>query len=146
MVATPRHTVTMPGLKPYNKKHWLGKNLANLANYSISTSFFTNFYNFHNILYANELQFAKGFSAKLPTVLICQTFLLPKFFTVQYLWSRSKEILTNVLPHVVMASGTKTVLKEILLEIHAVALLLSPIMLNGLVSVAMQCSYYAHQH
>ena len=69
-----------------------------------------------------------------------------KIFTVQYLWSRSKEILTNVLSHVVMASGTKTVLKENLLEIHAVALLLSPIMLNGLVSIAMQCSYYAHQH
>ena len=39
---------------------------------------FANFYNFHNIPYANGLQFAKVSSA----ILIRQTFLLPKFFTV----------------------------------------------------------------
>ena len=41
---------------------------------------FTNFHYFHNIPYANGLQFAKVFSAKLPTVLIRQTFLLPFFY------------------------------------------------------------------
>ena len=42
--------------------------------YSILPSFFANFHNFHNIPYANELQFAKIFSAKLLTVLIHQNF------------------------------------------------------------------------
>ena len=49
---------------PYSKKHWQGKTLVNLANYSILPSVFANFYNFHNILYVNGLQFAKVF----PTV------------------------------------------------------------------------------
>ena len=35
-----------------------------LANYSISPSFFANFYNFHNIPYANGLQFPKVFTSK----------------------------------------------------------------------------------
>ena len=35
------------------------------------TAFPQVFYNFHNIPYANGLQFAEVFSAKLPTVLIC---------------------------------------------------------------------------
>ena len=62
-----------------------GKNtLANLVNYSISPSSFANFHNFHNIPYANGLQLVKVFSAKLPTVLIRQSFLPPKFFTVRY--------------------------------------------------------------
>ena len=52
------------------------KTLENLANYSISPSFFTNVYNFHSISNANGLQFAKVFPAKLPTVLIHQSFLL----------------------------------------------------------------------
>ena len=51
-----------------------GEKLANLANYSISPSFFANFHNFHNIPYASGLQFAKVFFAKLPTVLIRQSF------------------------------------------------------------------------
>ena len=42
------------------------------------TKFFGNFHYFHNIFYVNRLQFAKDFSAKFPTVLIRQTFLLPK--------------------------------------------------------------------
>ena len=50
-------------LVPYSKNIGGEKSL---ANYSISPSFFANFYNFHNIHYANGLQFAK-----LPTVLIC---------------------------------------------------------------------------
>ena len=50
-------------------------------NYSILPWFFL-FCNFHNIPYAIGLQFAKIFSAKLPTILICQTFLPPKFSTV----------------------------------------------------------------
>ena len=37
-----------------------------------------------HISYANGLQFAKVFPAKLPTVLICQSFLLSKFFIIQY--------------------------------------------------------------
>ena len=53
--------------------------LANLVNYSISPSFFTNFHIFHNISYANGLQFAKVFSTKLSTILIRQRFLPPKF-------------------------------------------------------------------
>ena len=67
------------------KNIWLWKNFGEFGDYSISPSFVTNFYNFHNIPYANGLQFAKGFSAKLPTctVLICQPFLPSKLFTVQ---------------------------------------------------------------
>ena len=41
---------------------------------------FANFHNFHNIPYANGLQFTKDFSVKLPTVFIRQTFLPPKVF------------------------------------------------------------------
>ena len=37
------------------------KTLANLANYSNSLSYFTNFHYLHNISYVNELQFAKVF-------------------------------------------------------------------------------------
>ena len=58
------------------------KTLANLLNYrqqfySNSPSFlliFTTY--FHNIPYANGLQFVNVFSTKLPTVLICQSLLL----------------------------------------------------------------------
>ena len=46
---------------------------------------FANFHYFYNIPYANGLQFAKSFSAKLPTVLTFQIFLPPKFFTIRYL-------------------------------------------------------------
>ena len=63
----------------YSKNIGGEKTLENLANYSILPSFIANFYDFHNIPYANGLQFAKGISAKLPTVLVCQTFLPPKF-------------------------------------------------------------------
>ena len=58
--------------------------LVNLVNYSNSQSFFANLHYFYNIPYANELKFAKVFSAKLPVVLIRPTFLLPKFFTIWY--------------------------------------------------------------
>ena len=53
-----------------------------LANYSISLQVFTNFHNFHNIPYANGLQFDKVFSAKLPTVLIHQSFLLYSIYII----------------------------------------------------------------
>ena len=45
------------------------RTLALLANYSISSSFFSNFHNFHNFPYANGLQFSKIFTAKVFTVL-----------------------------------------------------------------------------
>ena len=45
---------------------------------------FANFHYFHNIPYANVLQFAKVFSTKLPTVLIGQMFLQPKFLLYGY--------------------------------------------------------------
>ena len=51
-----------------------------LTNYSNSPSFITNFYYFHNIPYANGLQFTKVFSAKLPTILMCQTFYCQTFY------------------------------------------------------------------
>ena len=45
-------------------------------------NFFANFYDFHNIPYANELQFATVFATKLFTVLIHQTSLPPNFFII----------------------------------------------------------------
>ena len=66
---------------PYSKKHWPGKHFGKLQHFA---KFFCHFHNFHNIPYANELQFTKIVSIKLPIVLICQTFLLLKFFTVRY--------------------------------------------------------------
>ena len=44
------------------------------------TKFFAKFHNFQNIPYANGLQFAKVFSAKLPIILglLCQTFYCQK--------------------------------------------------------------------
>ena len=55
-----------------------------MANYSNLLRFSANFQYFHKIPSANELQFAKVFSAKLSTVLIRQPFLPPKFFTIRY--------------------------------------------------------------
>ena len=46
------------------------------------SEYFSNYHYFHNIAYANGLEFAKVFFTKLPTVFICQTFLLPKYFTI----------------------------------------------------------------
>ena len=63
------------GLLLYTVKNIGGKKT--LVNYNITPSFFSNL---HNIPIANELRFAKVFSAKLPTVLIRQT----KFFTVRH--------------------------------------------------------------
>ena len=60
-----------------------------VADYSNSPSFFANFYYFHNIPYANGLQFTKVFSAKLPTVLIHQTSLL---YSVQTYWTPTQLI------------------------------------------------------
>ena len=55
-----------------------------MANYSVLPSFlpnfFANFHYFHNIPYANGLQFANVFSTKLPTILIHQIFLPPIFY------------------------------------------------------------------
>ena len=48
-------------------------------------NFITNFDYYHNIPYANRLQFIKVFSSTLPIVLIRQTFIPPKFSTIQYL-------------------------------------------------------------
>ena len=59
------------------------KSLDKLGKLQDFTKFFANFDYFHNIPYADGLQFAKGFFAKLPTVHIHQTFLILKFFTVQ---------------------------------------------------------------
>ena len=59
---------------PYSKNIGGEKTLVNLANYNISPSFVTNFHKFHNILYANGLQFTRVFSAKLPTVLFAKLF------------------------------------------------------------------------
>ena len=69
------------------KKHWRWKNFGEFGELQHFAKFVANFHNFHNILYANGLQFAKVFSTKLHTVLIRQTFLPPKFFTVWYLLS-----------------------------------------------------------
>ena len=55
------------------------KNFGKLGKLQQFAKFFANFHYFHNIPYANKLQRTKGFSAKLPTVLIRQTFLLLKF-------------------------------------------------------------------
>ena len=52
------------------------KNFGEFGELQHFAKFFANFHNFHNISYANWLQFAKAFSAKLLTVLICQSFLL----------------------------------------------------------------------
>ena len=57
-------------------KNFRGKNFGELQQFA---KFFANFHYFHNIPYANNLQFANVFSTKLPTVFICQTFLLPTF-------------------------------------------------------------------
>ena len=69
-------------LIPYSKKTLVVKKLWLIWQITAFHQLFANFHNFHNIPYANGLQFAKGFSAKLPTVLIHQSFLPPKFFTV----------------------------------------------------------------
>ena len=66
------------GLLLYTVKNIGGEKT--LVNYNITPSCFINFHNFHYIPIANELQFTKVVSAKLPTVLICQI----KFFTVRY--------------------------------------------------------------
>ena len=50
------------------------KNFGEFGELQKFTKFFANFYYFHNTSYANRLHFAKVFSAKLPTVLIRQTF------------------------------------------------------------------------
>ena len=52
------------------------KNFGELQHFA---KFFATFHNFRNIPYANGLHFVKVFSSKLPTVLIHQTFLPPKF-------------------------------------------------------------------
>ena len=61
-----------------------------MANYSNSQRFSANFQYFHKIPYANGLQFTKVISAKLPTVLIHQTFLPPKLFTIRYTFKTRK--------------------------------------------------------
>ena len=53
-----------------------GKNFGKLKQFA---KFFAKFHCFHNIPYANGLQFAKVFSAKPPTVLIHQTFYCQSF-------------------------------------------------------------------
>ena len=53
--------------------------------YTVIHQVFGQFYYFHNIPYANGLQFTKVLSAKLPAVLIRQTFLPLKFFTIWHL-------------------------------------------------------------
>ena len=63
---------------PYSK-NISGKSFGEFGKSQHFAKFFANFDYFHNIPYANGLQFAKVFSAKLPTVLIRQPFLLPKF-------------------------------------------------------------------
>ena len=67
---------------PYSKKHWQWKNFSKI-NYSISPSFLPIFTIWVSITfpsYANGLQFAKVFSAKLHTVLIRQTFYHQSFY------------------------------------------------------------------
>ena len=58
---------------PYSKNIG-GKKLRQIT--VIRQVFIANFRYFHNIPYSNGLQFTEGFSAKLPTVLIHQSFLL----------------------------------------------------------------------
>ena len=58
---------------PRSKKLWRLK-LCRIWQITAIHQGFSNFYCFHNIPYANGLQFIKVFSAKLPTVLIRQTF------------------------------------------------------------------------
>ena len=56
----------------YSTKHWQIT--------AFHQVFFVNFHYFHNIPYANGLQFIKVFSAKLPTVLIHQNFTAKVFY------------------------------------------------------------------
>ena len=56
---------------PYSKKTLAVKNFGELQHFA---KFFANFHDFHSIPYVNGLQFTKAFYAKLPTVLIHQTF------------------------------------------------------------------------
>ena len=56
------------------------KNFGKFGKLQQFAKFFANFHYFHNILYANGLQFAKGFSTKLPTVLTCQSFFYRQSF------------------------------------------------------------------
>ena len=67
---------------PYSKKHWQGKALANLVKYNISPSFFTNFHYFHNISYANGLQFTKVFPQTSYSPYL-SNFFISKVFTVR---------------------------------------------------------------
>ena len=53
----------------YSKKLWQIWQIT-----AIRQVFFANFHYFYNIPYANGLQFAEVFSAKLPTVLFHQSF------------------------------------------------------------------------
>ena len=88
-------------LVPYSKKHWQWNN-SEFGELQHFAKFFAYFHNFHNIPYAKGFQFAKVFSAKLPTVLIHQSFLLPKFFAVWYpgnhkIWLWAKLPINNFL-------------------------------------------------